>query len=721
MAEGMASTDPPELRSLCCDLPLGYTHLPNCRFEDAITEDQCKQVPASSDVHEGLRLHIARKSEAAHFEMVEFGPGEDRDATLRQLRAAGWEVVEVMPVSEYSRAVHSSRADRHFDRADATKAAAELESALEVERRRTELLTRLAEAHERRANVRRRASKGLREQEDIAAADVDALRSALASLDAGDSGSDVAVPANSPQTAVEGGGDGRPGRQVEVFADEFEAGRDPFAPDGPLNDHEWDLCAAAWREVARRRAVPVDREARIEKASKAIAGWAMSRTLNSENADSLAAEIVDALSGVEGTGEPGDEPVEMAAMREILADPEAAIRALPEAEQKRYRDAQASIVQARQSAAAHGDDVLLGARVDAQPEREDGGPSWALAKRERDDAYKARDEERALRKRDNDEWERKYAEARAEVERLTHADDTAGAELSRLEDEVAYIAEELGCARNGSEVLWAVKRLRAAVPLSTETLRNLPGYVVSYIADSVTNGLSVRGVANSIADYLESQSPPSPAGDDDGLDVDELRVVVDFPTASEVGAGDKVWHLDTFRVVKRAVPVGDPPRGVQIEFEPVDPDFAPCAWLRVEADRLCCRSVGKFRPSPAVGLTVEEARALVVATSDSESNYPADVRVIGPARRKLKTFVDAGAPATDCIVAIVPGCNCWVGFASDKTPESARDVQVRQWEESGLIVERATVEEARAKLRVCEHGAAVSEAADAEEGDDGDQ
>jgi hypothetical protein len=51
--------------------------------------------------------------------------------------------------------------------------------------------------------------------------------------------------------------------------------------------------------------------------------------------------------------------------------------------------------------------------------------SWALAKQERDDAYAARDMERILRKRDNDEWEQEVAKQRGEVERLTAAIDAA--------------------------------------------------------------------------------------------------------------------------------------------------------------------------------------------------------------------------------------------------------------------------------------------------------
>lgn len=37
------------------------------------------------------------------------------------------------------------------------------------------------------------------------------------------------------------------------------AGFDPWAPEGPQNATEWDLCAAAWREVARRRLGEVGR------------------------------------------------------------------------------------------------------------------------------------------------------------------------------------------------------------------------------------------------------------------------------------------------------------------------------------------------------------------------------------------------------------------------------------------------------------------------------
>lgn len=142
--------------------------------------------------------------------------------------------------------------------------------------------------------------------------------------------------------------------------------------------------------------------------------------------------------------------------------------------------------------------------------------------------------------------------------------------------------------------------------------------------------------------FLESQSPPSPAGDgDDGLDVDELRVVVDFPTASEVGAGDKLWSHNTFRVVEKAVPVDVATGRVNIEFEASDEGSiqGKCAAV-VEADQLVCRSVGRFRPSPAVGLTVAEAEAVIRWGYGQPMRHDIDRAALDTGRTKLAEVTD---------------------------------------------------------------------------------
>jgi hypothetical protein len=50
--------------------------------------------------------------------------------------------------------------------------------------------------------------------------------------------------------------------EVQATARRLLAGKDPWAPDGPQNATEWDLCAASWRAIANARGA-VDRDALI--------------------------------------------------------------------------------------------------------------------------------------------------------------------------------------------------------------------------------------------------------------------------------------------------------------------------------------------------------------------------------------------------------------------------------------------------------------------------
>ncbi len=172
------------------------------------------------------------------------------------------------------------------------------------------------------------------------------------------------------------------------------------------------------------------------------------------------------------------------------------------------------------------------------------------------------------------------------------------------------------CEQNGCGLLMLAEVLESQSPSSLDGQDDGPDRdeAVDALrrakADEVEDVEGIRQRAEMV-ERLESQSPPSPAGDDDGLDVDELRVVVDFPTANEVGVGDKLWYMGTFRVVEKVTTAGDPVIRVRLDFERPDADFEPCGALFLDPDDLCCRSVGRFRPSPAVGLTVEEAKAVL--------------------------------------------------------------------------------------------------------------
>lgn len=61
---------------------------------------------------------------------------------------------------------------------------------------------------------------------------------------------------NEPRTSPR---DGNAAPEVHRVALRLVAGHDPWAPEGPQNPTEWDLCAAAWREVARQRQGEVER------------------------------------------------------------------------------------------------------------------------------------------------------------------------------------------------------------------------------------------------------------------------------------------------------------------------------------------------------------------------------------------------------------------------------------------------------------------------------
>lgn len=66
-------------------------------------------------------------------------------------------------------------------------------------------------------------------------------------------------------------------------------------------------------------------------------------------------------------------PLDFDALWRVLMDPEAAIRALPEADQERYRDAIQSVVDARRAAEAGAHDVVLGDDSPSEP-----GSKWDL-------------------------------------------------------------------------------------------------------------------------------------------------------------------------------------------------------------------------------------------------------------------------------------------------------------------------------------------------------
>lgn len=313
--------------------------------------------PASSDVHEGLRLRVAHHvaDDEGVWTVVQCDPS---------LLSADYEVVEVMPVAEHEDAQGLLRR--------LAVAQAETEAALKVERRRTEALIYgvMAQAVVE-LNIRSGApwvaTVGFKGINLVAGGDdrdgaLAHLRQRLtevvvSSLDAGepeaiqidpneskrldcesrnketeDALSDIPAPASVEgeperiafacekcgsafcppnECAVEGGGDGRPDRD-----DEIEKALATWYSDKHWSTSyttgEADLMRETMGKVLDRfESAPVDREARIERAVRALTqhGQTAPRAVGDVMHDydwtprEAAEAVVDALSGVEATGE----------------------------------------------------------------------------------------------------------------------------------------------------------------------------------------------------------------------------------------------------------------------------------------------------------------------------------------------------------------------------------------------------------------------------------
>lgn len=179
----------------------------------------------------------------------------------------------------------------------------------------------------------------------------------------------VLVPGETPVQV-----DDNPPAEVSKFADAFVAGRDPFAPLGPQNEYEWDLCAAAWREVARRRSQsrPVDREALMQAVTDVLDPFVSKTSMGIDEFEVMTEAVVDALAGVAPAG--------LTAEASDEAKKAARLAYQGRVEFTSVSDAGPDVWGAVDRA------VVAAYRVDAQSEGADGGPSWALAKKERDEA-----------------------------------------------------------------------------------------------------------------------------------------------------------------------------------------------------------------------------------------------------------------------------------------------------------------------------------------------
>lgn len=163
-------------------------------------------------------------------------------------------------------------------------------------------------------------------------------------------------------------------------------------------------------------------------------------------------------------------------------------------------------------------------RVDVQPER----PSWAVAKQERDDAYReARLKSEAYSSLCKSLWEavqddlgsgvpaeivdavkwwrERAVKAEADVERLT----------VEAESHVMLAQEDYGALHADRETL---RRLRASKPVSTDVLRDPPKGLLDAITDRLRRVVAspAEDALDAIADWLELHSPPSLSEREDG-------------------------------------------------------------------------------------------------------------------------------------------------------------------------------------------------------------
>ena len=569
MAEGMASTDPCRANrckawtnhdfgqgeiTVQCDYDQGHDGGHRCGIVD-------HSWPASTDGHEGLRFFVRVVDGCVPRDVT-------RLARVAEIwRRQGNEVVAVAPVKSLAQL----EKQRH-----------EAIAALEVERRRSGVLTRLAEAERLRANIRERPPEILRDQLGEVESRIEGLRSELAGLDAGEpeptSVSTSATDANESAGSVapasvegepersagpawygdppkscrfgvlhgEGGGDGRPERDTVVrWEDSFwrcalEDGGHMIVKHGEKTDpdavaYSIFIPKDAQREIAGLfGAVPVDREAlQAEFISEFGVGaltifrWMLRRA--------------DALSGVEGSGE-GDDAAKAAVAR-------ASWKQLQEFDAwLSFRGEYSEVLAAFRS--AFGTDTSASAldRVDARPEREDGEPRpFASAEDLRDAATNWRSIANVRMdnlRRVKDE----LSEARAEVERLN-----------------AQMGSHEACCKRSEGLVAEIERLRAAVPLSTETLRKPPSWLRNAVEQWYRHTWTApEDLLVQLAAEIESQSPPSPAGGETGLCI--VRAPLIKTTSGEaVGlmcelpaghAGDHQAGMTRWGVAAPSPPVG---------------------------------------------------------------------------------------------------------------------------------------------------------------------
>lgn len=582
--------------------------------------------------HDGLRVTLARvKAQAADGPWMHFSSSE----TLEAVRRGDWDVVDFMPVAEHEANVKArndlyrevsaelaserEKRERLVDAVLITLAQEDGGPADDIDEHSDAISSRWDRLNERGLigtheigqsgeYAAHRTAAGDRFIQDVLAASLDAGEPEQGS----DSGIDTPAQCADVTPAVNPGpvqvDDDRPERAAILIAERFGGW---VAPDHVDEDepHGWESDAIRDREMRWATSLvveldrmaepshPVDREALIERVRVEFIDNARGfPAMNVGQRRRLAEIAVDALAGVAPAGLPA-EPSEGLTEAEAKALSHAAGYVLSQTVVEEYR--------------YHRDDLRP---AQAKLDRAIEGFPPAVPSSEGPDS--------SVVDRENVRLGEALTEARAEVERLKHNEqrlaeliDYDPAEVAEGDDiDVVDATADLLEVRRGEidTLREQVVAARAAVPLSTEVLRDPPDEWLERADDAAESakGDPSRAFLAALADCADEQRSIGQIVQDEVDSIDAAEAAAQHSPSSLGEAGDDGrprsvrWPEHSGAAIYAEfdarggvrIVAGESRMGMTLPVE-VSADVARMWWDRWN---------GTLPPSPAVGLTVED-------------------------------------------------------------------------------------------------------------------